>query len=40
MRIKINYVKSYASKILTPCIYHLADGTHYAYWQTGKGELQ
>lgn len=39
MKIKVNYIPSYVSKVLTPCRYHMADGTIKYYYQTGKGGL-
>lgn len=40
MKIKIDYIETYAVRELNCCRYHMADGTIKRYWQLGKGNLQ
>ena len=41
MKIKIEQIDTeVVSKTLTPCRYHMADGTIKYYYQTGKGGLK
>lgn len=40
MKIKVEYIDTYAVKVMTFCRYHMADGTISYYAQTGKGMLK
>lgn len=41
MKIEVKHIETgVVSMVLTPCRYHMADGTINYYYQTGKGQLQ
>lgn len=41
MKIEVKQIETeVVSKTLTPCLYHMADGTIRYYYQIGKGQLQ